>query len=519
MILRKPYAFLIKNFKKINILLLALVGFVLWKDLSLYGFIKDYASTGIYNTMLDSIQNYINIFEYLSFILIFLICGILAYLLKYKNKPYFMYIFILILDIITFILFIYAKYYFTITVTGEFKLASVLVVRDLIFISTLPYYPILFLLTIRSIGLDLKKFGFGEDKEFIQIGEEDREEVEVAVSFDKDKFVRQVKNKIRLAKYFFLEHKLSLSIIFGIILLIGVFNLYTYTFVQNKVYKLGQTFTKNGYDITINNTYITDRDYTGNTINDNMTYMIVEATIKNNINSKRIFDPSKMYLYVDNYYYLPSDRFNNYFVDMGTLYTKDRKIAANSSMKLLFIYEIKKPNDNSNFLLTYQTTNIHKRATRISIRVVDISRFITKGTSKLDSDITVPINENKEWKFSISNYQITDSLTYRYGECNTSGTCPIYENTVNSPSGKTILTFRFDTDSDTKNNFLAFLKKYGKVRYTVNGEEKEEKVRYAVSTYRGNYGYLVVSSDIKNATSISLVFTVRSYQYFYNIKG
>ena len=63
------------------------------------------------------------------------------------------------------------------------------------------------------------------------------------------------------------------------------------------------------------------------------------------------------------------------------------------------------------------------------------------------------------------------------------------------------------------------MKKYGKVRYTVNGEEKEEKVRYAVSTYRGNYGYLVVSSDIKNATSISLVFTVRSYQYFYNIKG
>ena len=59
MILRKPYAFLIKNFKKINIILLALVIFILWKNLSLYSFVKDYIQTGIYNTKFDSINNYI----------------------------------------------------------------------------------------------------------------------------------------------------------------------------------------------------------------------------------------------------------------------------------------------------------------------------------------------------------------------------------------------------------------------------------------------------------------------------
>ena len=42
------------------------------------------------------------------------------------------------------------------------------------------------LLLVRSIGLDLKKFGFNEDKEFLETDEADREEVEVEVAFDKD---------------------------------------------------------------------------------------------------------------------------------------------------------------------------------------------------------------------------------------------------------------------------------------------------------------------------------------------
>lgn len=519
MILRKPYAFLIKNFKKINIILLALVGFILWKNLSLYGFVKDYISTGIYNTMLDPIQNYVGLFEYLAFIFVFIICGILAYLLKYKNKPYATYIFILIVDVITFILFIYIKYYFTINITGEFDLAAVLVLRDLAFISTLPYYPMLFLLIIRSVGLDLKKFGFGEDKDFIQIGEEDREEVEVEVSFDKDKFIRQIKNKTRLAKYFFLEHKLSLTIIFIIILLIGTFNIYTYAFVENKVYKFNQTLNRNGYDITFNNVYITNRDYTGNIINEKMSYIVLETTIKNNATNSRIFDSTKLYLYVNDAYYLPTDRFNNYFADMGTLYSKDKKIKGGETQKILFVYEIKKPRNNSNFLLTYQTTNIHKNATRISVKITDISKFITKATKKLGETIEIPINENKKWNFSISNYQLVNQIDYRYGECNTTGTCPIYEDTLISPTGKSILYFRFDVTDETKTAFLSFLKKYGKVKYTINGEEKENKIRYAISKYRGNYVYLIVDNDISNATDISLMLTVRSYQYFYQIKG
>ena len=70
MILRKPYAFLIKHFRSINFALFALVVFGLTRVLKLYSFITDYLNTGIYNITLDPISNYINVYTYLTLFLI-----------------------------------------------------------------------------------------------------------------------------------------------------------------------------------------------------------------------------------------------------------------------------------------------------------------------------------------------------------------------------------------------------------------------------------------------------------------
>ena len=42
MIFRKPYAFLIKNFRKIHVVLLILCGFILYKTIQLSEFIKEF---------------------------------------------------------------------------------------------------------------------------------------------------------------------------------------------------------------------------------------------------------------------------------------------------------------------------------------------------------------------------------------------------------------------------------------------------------------------------------------------
>ena len=96
MILRKPYAFLIKNFKKINIILLILTVFIYIRNMSAYGFVRDYVNTAVYNELIDSVGNYINALSIIPLFLTMISSAILVYLLRYKNKPYFSYVFILV---------------------------------------------------------------------------------------------------------------------------------------------------------------------------------------------------------------------------------------------------------------------------------------------------------------------------------------------------------------------------------------------------------------------------------------
>lgn len=520
MIIRKPYAFLIKYFQRINILLLALVVFVFYKVIQLHQFVKDYLNTGVYNEVIDTISNYANIYVYFAFLFIIFISLVLAYLLKRKDKPFISYIYILITNFLVFILFLYTSNYFTYEVVKGYNLVATKVINDLFFIVTLPYYPMLVILLIRSIGIDLKSFGFHEDKEFAEIKEEDREEVEVQVGFDKDKWIRKIKYRIRHAKYFFLEHKIPLIIVFVLVFGIFSFNFYNYFYVENKIYDMNNTFKSNNYNITVNNAYLTDKDYAGNVVSEEGTYFIlIDIKLDNLLSVSRDFDIEKMLLFVDNDFYVPTTRFNSYFTDMGNLYT-GKSLPANKTSSYLLVYEIPKPREGANLLLKYQDlTSSDGKLIRVRIKVLNISTFKEKGNSSINNKFTVPINLDEEVTFTLNDFKILDSVTYTYQQCGPNS-CPIYQETVTAPSNKKILYLRGNYDDYTTKEFLNFLSKYAKISYLKDGLEYESNIKYAVNrTYQGNHIYLLVDSNVASSDSIKLVFTIRTYRYFYQLKG
>ena len=306
--------------------------------------------------------------------------------------------------------------------------------------------------------------------------------------------------------------------IFVFVVLLAGFNIYRYAFVENKVYHPGETLSVNGLAITTHESYITNRDYTGNIVNKDRYFFILDATIANKTSREVRFDPNNFYLYIDRDYYVPTDRYNLSFADMGTLFKKGDKIEAASSKDWLFVFEIAAPTEKSEFLLTYQTLSLAHHPKRISLSTRDISGFIEKGSASLKETLKVPINLNQEWNFTFRDLEIADTIRYRYEQCNPT-TCPVLERDMTSKAGNTILHLKMNFEEGTKAQFLAFVQKYGKVRYKVGDTYKEESIRYPVDTYQGKHLYLVVSNDIKNAESIELYFTVRSYQYIYKIKG
>lgn len=520
MILRKPYAFLIKYFQKINILLLLLIIFVFSKNQQIYQFVKEYLITSSYNPTINSINNYANILVYLAFIIILIITAILIYLLRYKHKPYLSYIFIFVANLITFIFFLYTDNYFTYQILGGYNLITVKIVKDLLLIGTLPYYPMIFILLIRSIGIDLKSFGFQEDKEFASINEEDREEVEVQVGFDKERLIRKIKYYIRHTKYFFLEHKFSLTIISIIMTLLISFNIYHYFYVENRIYAMNESFKSNNYRLKVKNTYLTDKDFAGNIISrEGKYFVLVQLEIENLITSTRNFDIEKMLLYIDNDYYVPTTKYNIYFTDMGNLY-EDSTISPKGKATYTLIYDINKPKEKSNFILRYQDlTNKDSKLIGVKMKVLDISAFKDKGKKIFPNSMTIPINENENATFKIFTSEFLSSTTYRYLQC-LPDTCPIYEQEIKAPNNYKIWYLRGNFGDYSTKEFLSFLEKYGKISYQKDNTVKNIKINYAVTRdYQGNHIYILVPNEVAKADIVDLVFTIRTYQYTYRMKG
>ena len=148
MIFRKPYAFLIKNFRKIHILLLALVIYIYYKQANLYTFLKEYVAIQSYNSSLESIDNYVSPLVFLILFIIILISGLLIYLLLYKKKPWKLYLVIVLEYILMFVGFSMAVNFFH-NYDATVSVSNAMAIRDIIFIASLGQYLVLIILIIR----------------------------------------------------------------------------------------------------------------------------------------------------------------------------------------------------------------------------------------------------------------------------------------------------------------------------------------------------------------------------------
>ena len=92
MIIRKPYAFWIKNFKRIHILLLILSLYVGYKVIDIYSFVGDFINYGIYDAYSNPIGIHITILLRVVIIIMIVLSVALLFLLSHKGKPWKLYL-------------------------------------------------------------------------------------------------------------------------------------------------------------------------------------------------------------------------------------------------------------------------------------------------------------------------------------------------------------------------------------------------------------------------------------------
>ena len=339
MILRKPYAFLIRHFKLIHLFISLILIYLISSTNDILKFFKRYSA----NSLIDvDASTYINFFTYFVIIILLGLVIAIIVLLKKKQKPILFYIFTIIGYVILFMGFIYIS---SVISTLEIKFLErkeINFARDITrfmfigqFIFLLPYI-------IRTLGFDIKKFDFKKDLQELDIQVEDNEEFELTVGIDTNKLEQKTRRRIREFKYYYLENKLYINVILIVVAVILGINIIGKVIDNiNISYKEGNEFKlDNFYTLTIDDTYITNKDLNGKDITvEDETYLIVKFTVNSMYNGTFTLEPNKFLVKIKDSTYNPDKRYYNSFKNYGIGY-KSQKISLNDNKSYILVYVI-----------------------------------------------------------------------------------------------------------------------------------------------------------------------------------
>ena len=513
MVLRKPYALLIRYFQRIHLLLILISAYIFYKFSILQGFVRDFINTESYNAYYEPISNYINLPFFIALLAVIIISIVLIVLLIYKKKPWKIYLLPVIEYIFTIGLLIYITSYFN-RYNELSELTGIMAAGDLLTIVYFPQFLIFILFGIRFLGIDLKRFGFKEDEEYLDINEEDREEFEINIEFDKDKITRLLKKFWRNVKYVYAEHKL----ICNTLIIIAVVSLSGYTYyyfgVLHRTYKEGNTFSANYYDITINSSYLTERESNGAYINkdSNNNYLIINLTVKNNASRRninidrfRVMNKSEQFRYSTKEY--------AYFKDLGRSYDKNKELETGDEVTFILVYKVPKDMDPNKYVLYYHdvTNNILLKKTKLSVK--DVRDVKTVKEVNLNEQLSLPTKD----KLTITSAHLTTSTTYGAYSC-AGNSCGTKDLPLSVSKGQ-ILELSFASNNFDGESFVDFSSIYARIKYEdSNGKTKRITTTNIVNQeYFGNYAYFRIPSDIAPNSKVDIIFTFRDQRYIYHL--
>ena len=523
MIIKKPYAFLIKNFRIIHALLFVMLIFLAIKSVGIYDFFSDYVSNHYYINQINLASNYVNVTMYIVAIFAIIITSIIYYILSMKDKENKIYLILILYYIVLFAYFIYMHSIFTGLETKTMNAETQRAFRDISFIVMMPQFVFIFIMLLRTLGFNLKQFDFKKDLEDLEIDVTDNEEVEVTIGADTYKVARFFRKLLRLTKYFILENKMFVISVSSVIVFAIAVSLISKVDVFGETYGENQDIISSVLTYNVVESYITSSDYNNTIINADTKYVIVRVGITNKSGTSYGLGRDAFRLQAGNNLLIPVFSLKERFSDLGVTFAPGT-INAGEDKEVIIVFEINEKNVAKDFIFKIKTDNVKERYKDIIVKPENIDKSKDMGNYNFPSKIELTDTIFKNSTLYVSSYEIKEKFKeeYNYYVNNElrKGTQFILPDSTNR-SESTILKLKANIVVDDNisvskylNNAGDLFERYGLLRYRYQGNYKTVKLTKINTNFKNDeYAYLQIPKDIETANKLELILLIRGVKY------
>jgi len=526
-ILKKPYAFLIKNFRLIHLILTVLIGYLLGRTYNLYSFFSRYVDN-VYATLGDANpSNYITLFMFLVSVIIIVFSLAMYLLMNKKEKPKNLYIGLSTYYILYFIGLILYFVLFKSMETGQLTIRNAMIYRDVTLIISLPQIALLLFSFIRGVGFDIKKFNFSKDLKELDIAEEDNEEFEFVLGVDSYKYLRALRRRLREFKYYILENKFLFTILASLTAAVLVILTILNFTVYNRTYNKHQRVNANNLSLEVNSSFLTDMSYDGKTIEEDTYFLIINITFNNTSGESTVLNLQSYELQAKTGKKYPVLSRNNYFIDFGAGYAKE-KIEKDSKATYILVYELSKKDLANKYTLRvideveYNAGTMNSKHKDIKIKPTKYLELEDSGVYKMGTSLTMYDSILKNSSLLVNSYEYKNKYTYSYEACIRTNCREVTDVvTADAANKKVLLILNGKLDLDKTSTFtenyktsLSFFDAFVQIRY----DDKIAAVKNATPTSLQDKYILQVDENASKAEKVDLVVTVRNKKYTLNLK-
>lgn len=533
MILRKPYAFLIKHFKLIHLFLVLLLSFVCYRCYVLYEFLESYIkNSNVVTGFIDLASEYIGSFVYVAIFLILFLVFVISVLLKEKDKPRKYYIFVFCYYLALFIGILYLSSVLDTIRFSSIETRTIKTITDIFSVVVVVQFGFIIFALTRAVGFNVKKFDFQKDLLDFELSEIDNEEFELNIGVDTEEYSAKARYYLRNFRYVYRENKILFVFAFiGIVLTIGIVVMNSMS-KKEVIYKENETFSTSSYAITILNSYQLDEDYHGVAVNNNKFYIVLQVKFKN-ITSEKLtlnIDNTKVY-FGEDVSFIPDRKHYSSFIEFGKPYY-GQSFLPGEEKEFILVYEAPKEYENKSFRFGYLVGYAMQGSLKEMVyRKVDLEpkKFITEDALIADVKIDEPL-EFKDSIFenttlTIHSVDFSQSYLYKYHSCvnmvcldTTNYLTPSYKYSY----GTTLMRVEYDLEFNSlfNSDVSSFISSFSSISYVVGDREifSENTVFEDVTPVNiKGYSYYEVIDRLEKADKIYLNFSVRGKKYRYLI--